>query len=477
MSTTPATGAGSPAPRSGHGAGGHVDLAVIGTGSGNTIVDAAFEDWQVAILEKGTFGGTCLNVGCIPTKMFVYPADLAHEAAHGDRLGVETRFDRARWPEVRDRIFGRIDPISESGREWRASGRPNVRLYEGHARFVDAHTLDTGTGETITADQVVIATGSRPLLPDVPGLDTVPYVTSDTVMRIEALPRRMLVVGGGFVAAELAHVFSAFGSDVTLVNRSGRLLREEDAEISRRFTELAQRRWDVRLDTEVARLEARGGGGGVRAYLDDGSQVDAELLLVATGRRANSDQLDLDRAGVAVDERGLVVVDRHQRTTVPGVWALGDVSSRYQLKHVSNREARVVRHNLLHRDDLVEADHTNVPSAVFSNPQVASVGLNEEQALAAGRPFVVGRRSYGDTAYGWAMEDTIGFAKVLVDPATGLIIGAHVLGADAANLLQPLVQAMSFGQSARDVARSQYWIHPALTEVVENALLDAVQSR
>ncbi len=471
MSATPANGGRTPAPRAGVGSSRHVDLAVIGTGSGNGVVDAAFADWQVAILEKGTFGGTCLNVGCIPTKMFVYPADLAHEAAHGDRLGVQTRFDRVRWPEVRDRIFGRIDPISESGREWRASGRPNVRLYEGHARFVDAHTVDTGTGETITADQVVIATGSRPVLPEVPGLDTVPYVTSETVMRIDTLPDRLLVLGGGFVAAELAHVFSAFGSDVSLVNRSGRLLRQEDVEVSRKFTEVAQRRWDVRLDTEVVRLEPRDAG--VRAHLDDGSRVDADLLLVATGRRANSDQLDLERAGVEVDDRGLVVVDRHQRTTAPGIWALGDVSNRYQLKHVSNREARVVRHNLLHPDDLAEADHANVPSAVFSNPQVASVGLTEEQALATGRPFVVGRRAYGDTAYGWAMEDTTGFAKVLVDPETGLIVGAHVLGADAANLLQPLVQAMSFGRTAHEVARSQYWIHPALMEVVENALLDA----
>jgi mycothione reductase len=310
------------------------------------------------------------------------------------------------------------------------------------------------------------------VLPDVPGLDQVPFVTSDTVMRVDTLPERMLVLGGGFVAAELAHVFSAFGARVTLVNRSGRLLREEDAEVSTKFTEIAQQRWDVRLDTEVAKLEELDGG--VRATLDDGSAVEADLLLVATGRRSNADLLDLDRTGVAVDDRGLVVVDRHQRTGVEGIWALGDVSNRFQLKHVSNREARVVQHNLLHPDDLVEADHTRVPSAVFSNPQVASVGLTEEQARAQGRAFVIGRRDYGDTAYGWAMEDTTGFVKVLVDPVTGLIIGAHAMGAQASNLVQPLVQAMTFGQTARDVAREQYWIHPALMEVVENALLDAV---
>ncbi len=450
----------------------HFDLAVIGTGSGNAIVDSSFDDWDVAILEKGTFGGTCLNVGCIPTKMFVYPADLARDAAHGERLGLDTRIDGVHWRTVRDRIFGRIDPIAASGREWRASGRPNVTLYEGHARFVGERTLDTGTGETITADHVVIAAGSRPVIPDVPGLDAVPYLTSDTVMRIDELPERLLILGGGFVAAELAHVFSAFGTRVTVVNRSSRLLREEDGEVSTRFTDLARERWDVRLDTAVTALAEVDGG--VRADLDDGSSVEADLLLVATGRRSNSDLMDLDRAGVQVHDGGLISVDRFQRTTADGVWALGDVSNRYQLKHVSNREARAVHHNLLHPDDLVEADHTHVPSAVFSSPQVASVGLTEEEARLQGRAFVVGRRDYADTAYGWAMEDSTGFAKVLVDPTTGLILGAHILGAQASNLIQPLIQAMTFDQRAQDVAREQYWIHPALMEVVENALLDAV---
>jgi mycothione reductase len=280
------------------------------------------------------------------------------------------------------------------------------------------------------------------------------------------------VLGGGFVAAELAHVFSAFGAHVTVVNRSGRLLREEDAEVATKFTEIAQERWDVRLDTQAVRLERYDGG--IRATLDDGSTVEADLLLVATGRRSNSDLLDLEHAGVEVGDRGLVKVDRHQRTTADGVWALGDVSNKFQLKHVSNHEARVVRHNLLHPDDLAEADHTHVPRAVFSNPQVASIGLTEEAARAQGLPFVVGRRDYADTAYGWAMEDDHGFAKVLVDPVTGLLLGAHVMGAQASNLIQPLVQAMTFGQTVEQVARDQYWIHPALMEVVENALLDAL---
>jgi mycothione reductase len=447
----------------------HFDLAVIGTGSGNSIVDERFAGKRVAILEKGTFGGTCLNVGCIPTKMFVYPADVAHSAAHGDVLGVETRFDRARWREIRDRIFRRIDPIRDAGRHWRADQNANVTLFEGHARFVDVRTLDTGTGETITADDVVIAAGARPVVPDVEGLEEVGFHTSDTIMRIDALPDRLLVIGGGFVAAEFAHVFGSFDTHVTIVNRSSTLLRGEDAEVSAAFTGLAQNRWDVRLETKVEKVERYGDV--VRARLSDGSTVDVDVVLVAAGRRSNADGLDLDRTGVRTDDDGVILVDDHQRTNVEGIWALGDIANHFQLKHVSNLEARVIQHNLLHPDDLVRARHDVVPSAVFTSPQVASVGLTERQAVEQGVRHVVAKQMYGDTAYGWAMEDTTSFAKVLADPDTGLVLGAHVLGPQASNLLQPLVQAMSFGQTAHDVARGQYWIHPALMEVVENLLL------
>jgi mycothione reductase len=448
----------------------HFDLAIIGTGSGNSIVDDRFAGQRVAILEKGTFGGTCLNVGCIPTKMFVYPADIALSAAHGPRLGVETHFDRVRWPEVRDRIFGRIDPISAGGRSWRADANENVTLFEGHARFLDAHTIDTGTGVTITADQVVIAAGARPVVPDIAGLADVGFHTSDTVMRLDVLPERLLIVGGGFVAAEFAHVFGAFGSKVTIVNRSSAMLRAEDDEISRAFTDLAAERWDLRLDETVTKVEAYDGG--IRALLAGGDTVDVDAVLVAAGRRSNADGLDLDKAGVETDEDDVVVVDEHQRTNVSGIWALGDIANHFQLKHVSNLEARVIQHNLLHPDDLAASRHDVVPSAVFSNPQVASVGLTEAQAVAQGVEHVVARQRFGDTAYGWAMEDATGFAKLLADPHTGLILGAHFLGAQASNLIQPVVQAMSFGQTAQDVARGQYWIHPALMEVVENLLLD-----
>jgi len=447
----------------------HYDLAIIGSGSGNSLIGPEFAEWQIAIIEESTFGGTCLNVGCIPTKMYVYPADLAESVKNAGHLGVDGTIDQVRWTDIRDRVFGRIDSIAAGGRDYRAHGEPNTTLYEAHAEFVGPTELLLSTGETITADRIVVATGSRPTVPDVVTASGVPFHTSDTIMRIDELPERIAILGGGYIAAEFAHIFSAFGVHTTVLARSAPLLRHLDGEIAQRFTDIARQRWDVRTETRVESLESCEGT--VRLGLDDSSVVEADLLLVATGRTPNSDRLNLSAAGIEVHPDGRVIVDACGRTTASQVWSLGDASSAHQLKHVANHEARVVAHNLAHPDDLVESDHRFVPAAVFTHPQVASVGLTEEQAIASGRPFVTAVQEYGGTAYGWAMDDTTSLCKVLADPTSGQLIGAHIIGEQAATLIQPLIQAMSFGLGARDMARGQYWIHPALTEVVENALL------
>lgn len=452
----------------------HYDLVIVGTGSGNSVLDARFADWKTAIVEKGVFGGTCLNAGCIPTKMFVHTADLAVTPSISSRFGVDEQLRGVRWPEVRDRIFGRIDPIAAGGRDYRVEheDNANVTVYQGEGRFTGYKELTVtlpDRTETVTADRFVLAAGGRPVIPAIEGLDEIGYHTSDTVMRVDELPSRLVIVGSGFVAAEFAHVFASFGVDVTLVARSGALLRHEDGDISARFTELAARRFDVRLNSHVTRTYRTESG--IVVELREGETVQADQVLIAAGRRPNSDLLDVAATGVSISDSGHVTVDDYQCTSVEGIYALGDLSSPYELKHVANHEARVVQHNLLHPDDQIRADHRFVPHAVFSSPQIASVGLTEERAREQGVRYVTSEQDYSGIAYGWAMEDTSGFAKLLADPDTGQLLGAHIIGPQASTVIQPLIQAMSFGLDAHSVARGQYWIHPAMPELIENALL------
>jgi mycothione reductase len=253
------------------------------------------------------------------------------------------------------------------------------------------------------------------------------------------------------------------------------MLPRSDRQVAKRFTELLGHKVDIHTGTTVKRVWRGPSGSGVvlSTRSESGTQleIEADMLLVATGRVSNADTLALGTTGVEVDDQGRVVVDAQQRATAPGFFALGDVSSQHQLKHVANHEARVVRHNLLHPDAMVAADHRFVPHAVFSDPQVAAVGLTEEEAKEQGLDYAVGVRDYGGTAYGWAMGDENHFAKVIAHRTTGRLIGAHLVGPQASSLIQPLIQAMSFGIAAHDMARGQYWIHPAMAEVVENALL------
>ncbi|MGN6253006.1 MAG: mycothione reductase [Marmoricola sp.] len=457
----------------------HFDLVVLGAGSGNMVLDRRFAGWSVAIVEPGRFGGTCLNVGCIPTKMYVHPADVARATRSAAPLGVRAEVDGVDWAAVRDRVFARIDPLGPAEHDRRA-GLPGTTVYDAAARFVGDRVLeltpnDGGAPERITATHVVVAVGSRVVLPPLPGLADVPHHTSDTVMRLPHLPRRVVIVGGGFVAAEFAHVFSSYGAEVVQVHRGPQLLGKEDEDVAATFTARAGRQWDLRLSTSVVSAEPWREGAALT--LGDGSVLETDCLLLATGRTSNADLLGLEAGGIAADQASVIRVDAQQRTSAPGVWALGDAANHHQLKHVANREARTVRHNLLNPGSMVATDDRFVPSAVFTSPQVASVGLTEQAARAAGTPYVSAMHGYADVAYGWAMGaegpgDGGPFVKLLADPDSGLLLGAHVIGPEASLLLQPLLQAMVFGQPAHEVARAPYWIHPALSEVVENALLD-----
>ncbi len=457
----------------------HFDLVIIGTGSGNSIPGPEFDSWNIAMVEDGLFGGTCLNVGCIPTKMFVHPAELADAARHGARLGVHAHLDAVDWPGMRDRIFGRIDSIEAGGRAYREGPDcPNITVFAGRGVFTGHKQLriamHDGTTAEITADRFVLAAGSSAFVPDVPGLSDpgVGFHTSDTIMRIDDLPESLAILGGGYIAAEFAHVFSSFGVRVTQLVRGPAMLRSHDADVSAAYTAEASGRYEVVLNVEGDKVTATDAGVELSIRTPAGARtLEAEMLLVAVGRVPNGAKLGVRATGVELDRAGRVVVDQYQRTGVEGIYALGDISTTHLLKHVANHEARVVKHNLAHPDAPIASDHRFIPAAVFTDPQIASVGSTERQLVAAGTPYVASRQDYGGIAAGWAREDSTHFLKVLADPATGLLLGAHVIGPEAATVIQPLIQAMSFGQRAHDVARGQYWIHPALSELVENALL------
>jgi mycothione reductase len=475
----------------------HYDIALVGSGSGNSFPGPEFENRSIVYIDRGVgpdriFGGTCLNVGCIPTKMFVHTADVAATPSESSRYGVHETLDSVDWPAIRDRIFGRIDPIVAGGEEYRVShpDNDNLTLLRGTARFTGPRSmhvdLNDGGSEEISADSFVLGAGSRAVLPPVDGLEEARPHTSDTIMRMESLPSSLAILGSGVIAVEMAHVFASLGVDVTIIARSGTLLRHADTDVSARLTELARDRY--RVITGFTTTSVTRTGTGVRihgeqrgaAELESAiSTIEAEELLVAVGRRPNSDLLDAPAAGIDLAPDGRVRVDEYQRVLAGGVpragtFAFGDLSNPHQLKHVANHELRIVRQNLLHPGDMHRSDTMPVPYGVFTHPQVASVGLTEEEARGRGLDVKVAVQEYASIAYGWALEDTTSFAKIIVSAQDGRIIGAHIIGSEATILIQQLVQAMSTGQTAADIARTQYWIHPAMPELIENALLQLV---
>jgi mycothione reductase len=443
----------------------HFDLAVIGSGSGNVVIPEYRDGRKAVLIELGSFGGTCVNRGCIPSKMFVYTADVAMQVRRASQFGIGAAVDSVHWSAIRDRIMARIKETSDTGCKNRIESA-HVTLLEGHARFAGPHELVIDDDVRIEADQIVIATGGRPSVPEVVTNSGIDFHTSDTIMWLDALPASMVILGGGYVAAEFAHVFSSLGVEIHIVTVAPTLLESLDAEISKRFTAKVADRWNVLLNSSATRVDASSGG--VIVDLSDGTRVSGELLLVATGRQPNTEDLGLGAARIALRDDGQIVVDEFG-LAAPGVWAIGDVSSPFELKHVANAEARTIAYNLSHPEDPRPLPHDWVPSAVFSDPQIASVGARSQDL--EGRRYVEATQEYSDTAYGWALQDHDGICKLYADPATSTLLGAHILGHQASLLITPLIQAVAHGQRVADLARGQYWIHPALSEVVENALL------
>jgi len=456
-----------------------VDLLVIGSGSGLDVANAAVNQGQsVAVVEKGPLGGTCLNRGCIPSKLLLYHAEMLETVERAGEFHIDATVDDVDFSAIVREVNEEVESDSESIREGLRSS-PRHDLYEGEGRFVDDHTVEIVGGDDdgtrIRADTVLIAAGTRPSVPAIDGIDDVDYLTSTEALQLETPPERLVIVGGGYIAAELGHFFETFGSEVTIVGRRPNLLPEADPEVAEAFTERYADRMTVHTGhaaTAVSRtdgsvtVEAKpyeyGDDGGI--VDDDGVSVTGDELLVAAGRTPNTDTLNLSETSIETDERGFIETDEYLRTTADGVWALGDIVGEYLLKHSANHEAQAVVRNRF-GDELQPVDYSAMPFAVFASPEVAGVGATEDELQAADREYATRTYRYDRTARGSAMKAE-GFLKAIIS-LEGEILGCHIIGPQASTLIEEVVVAMKAGSgTVRDIRESVH-VHPALSEVVQ----------
>jgi len=447
------------------------DIVIIGSGAGaNLIEDALAHTKTVALVDKGPMGGTCLNLGCIPTKMLVYPADRVMDIRESAKLGIAAQVTTIDFPAIMERMRKTVarshDRMKES-----VEKAEEFDFYGGEAQFTGDHTLEVN-GKTVKGKAVFIAAGARPLVPAIKGIESVEYLTNESALRLTELPESMVIVGGGYIAAEFAHFFEAMGTKVTIIQRNKRLVPEEEPEVSELLKAALSRRMKVHVDTEVTEVKQTGTIVTVTAKeRRSGKQLEftTSHLLVAAGRRPNTDNLMVANTGVNVNEKGYIVVDDFYETSKKGIWAFGDIIGKKMFRHTANHEAELVWHNAIHGKKS-RMNYLTVPHAVFSHPEVASVGLSEAEAvkLMGKQEVLVGRAMYTDVARGEAMMETEGFAKAIVHRKTGKVLGYHIIGPQASILIQEVVNAMSTDGNLWSVAKGMH-IHPALPELVLKA--------
>ncbi len=366
---------------------------------------------------------------------------------------------------MRDAVKKSRDHIKES-----VENAEEFDFYPGEARFTGDYTIEVG-GETIKGRTIFLVSGARPLVPAVKGIESVPFLTNESALQLRERPRSMVIVGGGYIAAEFAHFFEAMGTKVTIVQRNARLVHDEGPEISDLLKKSLSRRMTVHTNTEAVEVRRSGGNVTVIARERNGKQMEitAQHLLVAAGRKSNADILNVENTGVKTNERGYIVVDDYFETTRKDIWAFGDAIGKKMFRHAANHEAELVWHNAVHGKKS-RMNYLTVPHAVFSYPEIASVGMTEEQAvkLMGKQEVLTGKAIYTDVARGEAMMETEGFTKAVVHRKSGKILGYHIIGPQASVLIQEVVNAMAGDGNLWSVARGMH-IHPALSEVVLKA--------
>jgi len=453
----------------------HYDITVIGSGGGTKIAfPAAAMGLRVALIEEGRAGGTCLNRGCIPSKMLIYPNELAARIRDAGRIDIEMPGPpRVDFQALVTRTTETVDGISRS-LDQKLRTTPNLDYYAGHAAFVSNNTVSVD-GSVLSAEKIFIATGSRPRIPSIDGLSDVPYMTSTDALRRTDLPRRLIVIGAGYIATELGFAYAAAGVEVDFIVRS-RFLRQEDREIADEFGRIFSETHRVHQGWQPRRVRPSGDGIQVECEGLDGKAmaIDADALLVATGVTPNTENLALENTGVVLSDDGHVVVDDHLRSRVDGIYALGDVVGRYLFRHTVNYEGEYLVRTALRGETGIPIDYGPVPHAVFAYPEIAGVGAREQDLKAAGADYVVGRSEYADSNQGLARGCDHGLCKILVDRGSHRLLGAHIVGEEAADMIHLFIVHMKLNGTLEDLLDTIF-IHPALPEIARDAARDAVR--
>lgn len=446
------------------------DVVVIGSGSGMIVAsNAVNQGMKTAIIESGPMGGTCVNRGCIPSKMLTYPADVVTMLHEAKNVNVHARISSIAFKEIMRRVHEFVN--DDSNHQAKAvEATPNLVWFKETGEFISDYTLKVGERE-IKGDRLFIVSGARPGVPRIKGIERISYLTSDSVLELAKPPKNMIIIGGGYIAAEYGHFFSGMGTKVTVIQRSRRLLPDEEPEISDLLKNEFEKRMEVFTNHEAIEVAENDGVKTVIAKnLETGNskEFSGDAVLIAAGRIPNSDLLKPEKTGVELDERGYVKVNEYLETGKKNIWAFGDAIGKQMFKHVANYEAEIAWHNAVH-DHKVEIDYSAAPHAVFTHPQVASVGLKEAEAKQKGYKTLVGKAFYKDTALGGAMGYPEGFVKVVVEQQTGRILGAHIIGPFASTLIQEIINVMVAGDKTfLPIIRAMH-IHPAMSEVVQRA--------
>jgi glutathione reductase (NADPH) len=434
------------------------DLVVIGAGSGGTRASRLSAGYgaRVAVVEESRLGGTCVNLGCIPKKLFVYAAhygeDFADAAAYGWEVGPR-RFDFARLRERKDVEIARLNDVYA-----KLLDEAGVTRIDGRARLVDAHTVAVGE-RLLTSEHILVATGSRPRLPNTPGIEHA--ITSNEAFGMERLPERVVVIGGGYIAVEFAGIFHGMGAATTLLHRGDLLLRGFDGDLRRGLArEMLRRGIDLRCGACVERIEKTRAG--LRLALQGGASLEADAVLYATGRTPNTGSLGLEALGVALGPLGEIAVDDYSRSSVPSVWAIGDVTSRINLTPVALHEGICFARTVFGGAP-TKPDHHDVPTAVFSTPPIGTVGLGEEEAREAGRDLAVFRSTFTPLRHTLTGSGEQTLVKLVVDRASDRVLGAHMLGPEAGEIIQGLGIAVKSGVTKGQLDAT-LGIHPTTAE-------------